>query len=152
LRNGAVVEERYATRMKLDIEGNQRAVRDTAGRTIMRYDYDFAGNRIHQSSMESGERWTLSDVSGKLIRAWDSRLFLRRLTYDALRRSTALFVTEKGAERLAEETVYGEGRGDAANHRGQVFQRRDATGVITHAAYDFKGNLRERSHDLLPDY
>src|SRR5262249_20650843 len=100
-RNGANVDERYATRVELDIEGNQRSVRDAVkkgvdargnpivdelGRIVMRYDYDLLGNRIHQASMEAGERWTLSDAVGKPIRAWDSRRFLRRTTYDELRR------------------------------------------------------------------
>ena len=52
--------------------------------------------------MEAGERWMLNDVTGKPIRAWDSRGFMRRMTYDELRRPTGLFVTENGAERLAE--------------------------------------------------
>ena len=39
----------------------------------MRYDYDMLGTRIHQASMEAGERWMLNDVTGKPIRAWDSR-------------------------------------------------------------------------------
>ena len=50
---------------------------DAAGaleqRVVMRYDYDLLGNRIHQASMEAGERWMLNDVAGKPIRAWDSR-------------------------------------------------------------------------------
>ena len=78
------VEEQYATRVDLDIEGNQRAVRDAIvqngdalGRVVMRYDYDMLGNRIHQASMEAGERWMLNDVTGKPIRAWDSRGFIR---------------------------------------------------------------------------
>ena len=58
----------------------------------MRYDYDMLGNRIHQASMEAGERWMLNDVAGKPIRAWDSRGFMRRMTYDELRRPTGLFV------------------------------------------------------------
>ena len=50
----------------------------------MRYDYNMtgpdeneegAGNLIHQASMEAGERWMLDDVTGKTIRAWDSRGF-----------------------------------------------------------------------------
>ncbi|MFD2404791.1 RHS repeat-associated core domain-containing protein [Azorhizophilus paspali] len=158
---------RFATRVDLDIESNQRTVRDAVkrgvdpqgnaivdelGRIVMRYDYDLLGNRIHQASMEAGERWMLNDAVGKPVRAWDSRLFLRRMTYDELRRPTGLFVTENGAERLAERTVYGEGQGDAANHRGQIYQRFDAAGVVTNAAYDFKGNLREHRRDLLPDY
>ncbi|MCX7669121.1 MAG: toxin, partial [Anaerolineae bacterium] len=58
-RNGGIVEEHYPTRVELDIEGNQRAVRDAVqqngdalGRIVMRYDYDLLGNRIHQASME----------------------------------------------------------------------------------------------------
>ena len=34
-------------------------------RVVMRYDYDMLGNRIHQASMEAGERWMLNDVAGK---------------------------------------------------------------------------------------
>ena len=118
----------------------------------MRYDYDMLGNRIHQASMEAGERWMLNDVTGKPIRAWDSRGFMRRMTYDELRRPTGLFVTENGAERLAERTVYGESQGDADNHRTRVFQVFDGAGVVTSEAYDFKGNLLRSRRDLLPDY
>jgi RHS repeat-associated protein len=167
VRNGATVDERYAARVELDIEGNQRLVRDAVkkgvdtqsnaivderGRIVMRYDYDLLGNRIHQASMDAGERWILNDAVGKLIRTWDSRLLLRRLTYDELRRPTGVFVTENGAGRLAERTVYGEGQGDGGNHRGQIFQRYDGAGVVTNVAYDFKGNLREHRRDLLPAY
>lgn len=152
-------EDHFATRVELDIEGNQRAVRDaivqagdTLGRIVMRYAYDMLGNRIQQLSMEAGARWMLNDGAGQPIRAWDSRLFAHRMTYDALRRPTGLFVTENGAERLAERTVYGEIQGDAANHRGQVYQHFDDAGVVTKVAYDFKGNLREHRRELLPDY
>ena len=57
----------------LDIEGNQREVIDAKDRVVMRYDYDMLGDRIHQASMEAGERWMLNDVTGKPLRAWDSR-------------------------------------------------------------------------------
>ena len=78
--SSVIVEESYPTRVELDIEGNQQAARDAVvqngdalGRIIMLYDYDMLGNRIHQASMEAGERWMLNDVMGKPIRAWDSR-------------------------------------------------------------------------------
>ena len=35
----------------------------------MRYAYDLLGNRIHQRSMEAGDRWTISDVAGNPIRS-----------------------------------------------------------------------------------
>ena len=98
-------EDSFATRVELDIEGNQRAVRDAIkhteardaagnpvvvddplGRIGMRYAYDMLGNRIHQLSMEAGARWMLNDVAGKPIRAWDSCGHNFTTTYDALRR------------------------------------------------------------------
>jgi RHS repeat-associated protein len=153
------MEQRYATRVELDIEGNKRLVRDAIvlngdaqGRIVMRYDYNMLGGRIHQASMEAGVRWNLADAMGKPIRAWDSRMFMRRMTYDRLRRPVGLFVTEGGVERLAERTVYGEAQGDAKNHRTRVHQVFDGAGIVTSVAYDFKGNVLESRRDLLPDY
>lgn len=158
-KNGILVDEKYPTRVELDIEGNQRSVRDAIvqngdqlGRIVMHYDYDMLGNRIHQASMDAGERWMLNDVTGKPVRTWDSRGFVRRMTYDELRRPRGLFVTEKGVERLAEETVYGEALGDAKNHRTRVYQVFDGAGRVTNDEYDFKGNLRCKTRDLLRDY
>ncbi|GAB93888.1 SpvB/TcaC N-terminal domain-containing protein [Gordonia rhizosphera] len=153
-------EEMLCTRVELDIEGNHRAVVDAKGRVAMRYSHCMAGpdedektagaNRIHEAGMDAGEHWVLNDVAGNAIRAWDSRGFVRRMTYDELRRPTGLYVTEKGAERLAEQTIYGEGQGAATNHRTRVYQLRDAAGIATSAAYDFKGNLLEGRRDFLP--
>jgi RHS repeat-associated protein len=158
-RNNTIVEEEYPTRVELDIEGNYRSVRDglvqnsdELGRIVTRDDYDMLGNRIHQASMEAGERWMLSDIIGKSIRAWDSRGFTHRHAYDELRRPVELLVTEDGVERLAERTVYGEGQGSSNNHRGRMFQIFDGAGVVTSEAYDFKGNLKSSRRDLLPDY
>ena len=142
----------FPTRVKLDIEGNQREVLDAKNRIVMRYDYDMIGNCIHQASMEAGERWMLNDVAGKPIRAWDSRGFARRMTYDELRRPTGLFVTAGAVERLAERTVYGESQGVAGNHLTRVFQVFDGAGVVTSDAYDFKGNLLRTTRQLAQDY
>jgi RHS repeat-associated protein len=157
-RNSVVIDEKNATRIELDIEGNQLSVRDAIkqnndeqGRIVMRYDYDMLGNRIHQASLEAGERWMLNDVLGNPIRAWDSRLFLRRLTYDELRRPTGLYVIKNGIQYLAERTIYGESQGDANNHKGQIYQIYDGAGIVTNEAYDFKGNLLKSRRDLL-DY
>jgi len=158
-RDGVPVEEKLPTRIEMDIEDNHRIVRDpivqngdNLGRIVMRYQYDMLGNRIHQSSMESGQRWILSDVSGSPIRSWDSRGFARRITHDELRRPTGLFVTENGAERLAELTVYGESLGSTDNHRTRVHKVFDGAGVVTSEAFDFKGNLLRSRRELLPNF
>ncbi|NIP68022.1 MAG: hypothetical protein GTO04_02205, partial [Planctomycetales bacterium] len=54
--------------------------------------YDMLGNRIHQISMEAGERWMLNDVTGNPIRAWDSRGHIFRTEYDPLRRTLRIHV------------------------------------------------------------
>ncbi len=155
-------EEFHRTRINLDIEGNQREVMDERKnglgnleqRVVMRYDYDILGSRIHQGSMEAGARWMLANVAGKPIRAWDDRNFVRRITYDALQRPIGLYVTEPAGERLAEQTIYGEGKPspEATNHRGKAWQVRDDAGIVTSEAYDFKGNLKSSKRDLRTEY
>ncbi len=143
----------YETRVELDIEGNQRSVTDARNLQVMAYDYDMLGTRIHQNSMDAGERWMLSNVAGKPIRGWDSRDHTITTKYDALQRPTELWV-QHGSEilKLAERTVYGETFGDALNMRGKVYQMYDAAGVGTNNAYDFKGNLLSSTRQLLENY
>ncbi len=173
-------EEPLASRIELDIEGNQRAVRDAIqqagdplGRIVMRYAYDMLGNRIHQLSMEAGARWMLNDLSGKPIRAWDSRGHDFTTTYDALRRPTEQTVRGGGDESdprtldrdvLIERIEYGEGVANAAalNLRTRIFRHLDSAGVATNArldaegdpieAFDFKGNLQRSTRRLIRDY
>ncbi|MBI4487611.1 MAG: toxin [Deltaproteobacteria bacterium] len=163
------VAGKYVTRVEFDIEGNQRAVIDALGRIVMTYEYDILGNRIHQNSMDAGERWMLNDVAGNPIRAWNSRGHAFRTEYDALRRPLHTFV--KGAEPqdpdkeiLFERTEYGENQPNAAqlNLRTRIFRQFDGAGVVTNMghnpvtdkdeAYDFKGNLLRSSRQLAADY
>jgi RHS repeat-associated protein len=153
VRSGATLEEKYSTRTELDIEGNQLEVIDGNDRIVMRYDYDMLGTRIHQASMEAGERWMLDDVAGKSIYAWDSRGHTFRTDYDQLRRPTGvIFNDASGPPLLMQKTIYGEGQGKAKNHRNRIYKLYDGAGVVTSDEYDFKGNLRQSSRALADDY
>ena len=173
-------EESPATRVELDIEGNQRAVRDAIqqagdplGRIVMRYEYDMLGNRIHQISMEAGARWMLNDVTGKPIRAWDSRGHDFTTSYDALRRPLEQTVRGTTADSdprtlnrdvVVDRIEYGEGLADdvALNLRTRAYRHCDSAGIATSArldadgnpaeAYDFKGNLLASTRRLVSDY
>ncbi len=174
-------ESVFSTRVELDIEGNQRSVRDAIiqngdaeGRMVMQYAYDMLGNRIYQLSMEAGARWMLNDVSGKPIRAWDSRGHDFRTEYDALRRPLHQFVFGRDAnqsdprtlagEILVEKTEYGESHAKTLelNLCTRVLKHYDNSGVITsmgldpasnrEEAYDFKGNLLRSTRQLVSDY
>jgi RHS repeat-associated protein len=149
------VEESYQTLVHYDIEGNEREVVDARQRVVMRYHYDLLGNRVHQASMESGERWTVNDVAGNPIRAWDSRGHAFRTEYDPLRRPTGSFLRAgTAAESLVGRTVYGESHPDpeAGNLRGQVVQTYDQAGVVTNDRYDFKGNLLRGQRQLAEEF
>ncbi len=154
-RNGALVNERYATRVVFDVEGNRREVHDANDRLVMRYDYDMLGTVTYQASMEAGERWTLYDVAGTAIRAWDSRGHQFRTKCDPLRRPVESYVSEgNGPARLFAHTVYGdtEPNAEAANLRRKVVRKFDQAGVITSAGYDFKGNLLRSGRQLASEY
>ncbi len=156
-------EDKFATRVDLDIEGNQRAVRDAIvqngdalGRIVMRYDYDMLGNRIHQASMEAGERWMLNDVAGKPICAWDSRDHQFRTAYDPLRRPTNAFLREGAGAGAADRAHASMARAGPTrrrnNLRGKVVQLFDQAGVVTSDEYDFKGNLLSSRRQLAQEY
>jgi RHS repeat-associated protein len=165
----------YDTLSVLDIEGNQRAVIDALGRIVVRYAYDMARARLHQASMEAGERWTLGDVAGKPVRAWNSRGYAFRIEYDLLRRPLRSFVSGGDAQAHGEvfahptlftRTIYGDSADTglaepdrrAANLRNRVFRHFDGAGSVTTDLYDFKGNgLRverqfARAYKTTPDW
>jgi len=148
-------EEFYGTFVSFDIEGNQREVTDARNRVIIRYDYDMLGDRIRQTSMEAGTRHSFSDVSGKLLYAWDSRSHQFRTDYDQLRRPTDSFLTTgAGAEQLIARSIYGESRPnpEANNLRGKAVQIFDQAGTVNSDNYDFKGNLLISRRQLAQTY
>ncbi|MGH9871286.1 MAG: SpvB/TcaC N-terminal domain-containing protein [Pyrinomonadaceae bacterium] len=163
-------EEFYPTRLVLDIEGNQHEVIDARVRVVMRYDYDLLGNRIHEASMEAGERWMLNAVTGKPSRSWNSRGYAFHTEYDALRRPVRSLIeggdaldsnSEFFTQAVAfERTIYGESPATGlseqqqrqANLRGKVFQQRDGAGIVTTDLYDFKGNLLRTTRRLAVDH
>jgi RHS repeat-associated protein len=147
-RSGTVVDEHYAARSTIDVEGNQREVTDAKDRIVVRYDFDMLGVRLHQASMEAGERWRLSDVAGQPLYSWDSRDHRIRASYDRLRRAVqARLLAGAGPELLIALTVYGEAEPDATTNNvcGRAVRLFDQAGLVVSDAYDFKGNrLRGR--------
>ena len=160
-------EEVLTARTELDIEGNQRTVRDAVqqagdplGRVVMRIAYDMLGNRVRQLSMEAGARWMLDDAVGKQIRSWDDRGHNRTTTYDELRRPVSRTVrgtdaaasdpATLGRDAVVERIEYGEpgpnasaaerARAQRLNLRTRVFRHFDGAGVVTHARLDDAGD------------
>jgi len=134
----------YKTRVVYDIQGHQRNVVDAKGRVVTHYDYDMAGNTLHEKSMESAERWFLTDVGGGTLYTWDSRMNRLHKVYDQLRHPvTTILQTESGDELAVEKAVYGESlpSPEARNARQRLVMVCDQAGTVTQDMYDFKGNL-----------
>ena len=120
--------------------------------------------------MEAGEHWMLNEVTGKPIRAWNSRLYAFRFEYDTLRRPLQSFVQGGdpsdpsgevfAQEILFEQTVYGDSpdtgltasQQQQANLLGRVFRRSDSAGVLSTSLYDFKGNSLTAARQFTADY
>ena len=75
----------------------------------MTYDYDMLGTRIHQASMEAGERWMLNDVTRQSRSAPGTAAGHNfRTAYDALRRPTGHFVQGTDAVNSDPRTIAAE--------------------------------------------
>ena len=157
-------ETAVASRVDIDIEGNQRAVRDERAlpanglptgtleeRVVVRSTFDMLGNVIHTVSMEAGERWTLEDVGGKPIRGWDSRGHNFATSYDTLRRQVAQWLRGTTADsdpRTLNQNIrfgaieYGEPlpNAEALNLRTRTYRRYDAAGELTSARLNANGD------------
>ena len=158
-------EQKYNTRIELDIEGNQRKVIDAKDRIVMRYDYDMLGNQIKQNSMDAGERWMLNNVVGNPMKGWDSRNHELSYVYDKLQRPTLMHV--KGGDsgtpldNIFERILYGDWEGMTAAEKtqgqgdnliGNPKEHYDTAGKIQFERYDFKGNLKKSIRRLAPNY
>ena len=130
-------------------------------------------SRIHQSSMEAGERWMLNDVMGKAIRAWDSRghNFGQRVRCSCAGPRVCSFRAPTpptpiraplAAEVQFQKIEYGEGQPALAltcalacfkaRYRRRGNQHGTQPGHGQDEAYDFKGNLLRGSGQFLTDY
>jgi RHS repeat-associated protein len=178
-RDSTIIEEKYLTYTKLDIEGKPLWIQDARGNRVMQYInrpgaetdfvpcYDIAGNLLFQHSMDGGNRWMLVDAAGKPFYAWDegdrvlddgSLVSERRqfyTVYDALRRPLEQRLQiDENAPQVIEKFIYGESHPEAQerNLRGQVYQHFDPGGLVTNQRLDFKGNLLEVTRQLTQTY
>ena len=144
----------YATQTILDLANNPLSAIDPMGNTVMQWDYDLLNRRVHQLSMDTGERWMLHDVMNKPWAQWDingAKVIDYTYSYDVLHRPLQSAVNINGTPYLPAYNVYGEnisihGASDTDNNlRGRLYRQFDESGLVTNYLYDFKGNLVQTS-------
>ncbi|MCB9300535.1 MAG: hypothetical protein H6566_07795 [Lewinellaceae bacterium] len=148
----------YQTRLELDIEGNQRSMTDALGRKVMESTFNLAGETVHTSSMDAGQRWMLANALGNPVFSWDERQHEFQYFYDALQRPTHSKVRggdgDTPLDHLFDRVIYGESQANAQskNLLGQVFRHYDTGGLLEMPAYDFKGQPVSTTRRLFKKY
>jgi RHS repeat-associated protein len=163
-RNGSTSGDRFVTRSTYDIRGNLLRVTDALGRVAFRYVYDLANNPLRTDSIDAGVRRSLLNAVGNETERRDSKGALILQAYDLLNRPSRLWARddENIAVTLREVLEYGDGgdsnqtqtERDAArelNRLGQLVRHYDEAGRLSFAAFDFKGNLLEKTRRVIAD-
>jgi hypothetical protein len=104
------------------------------------------------------------DAMGGVIEQRDSKGALLLHDYDTLNRPLRLWARDGGGQTLSlrERLEYGDSGSSkqlatereanrAANRLGRLFQHFDEAGLLTFEAYDFKGNLLEKTRRVVSD-
>jgi RHS repeat-associated protein len=182
----------YLTFTKLDTEGKPLWIRDALGNLVMQYItptkptraadepdptkveaipvnsfpcYDIAGNLLFQHSMDSGDRWMLTDAVGKPMLAWDFNKLQnaggafveeRRVyfaEYDTLHRPTKQWLRiDQDAKTMVERFEYQDAEpNDTNNLNAQLVRHYDPSGLVETVRRDFKGSVESVKRTLASD-
>jgi RHS repeat-associated protein len=156
-RNGTEPASWYVTRTVYDIQGNLLTVTDALGRVAFRHVYDLAKHPLRVESIDAGTRLHVLDAAGSPVEQRDGKGALALHAYDALNRPTHLWARDGAGQpiNLRERMIYGDdpllSLPPGANLRGKLYQHDDAAGRLTCEAYDFKGNLLEKTRRVIGD-
>lgn len=170
-RNGHNSAEMYITRSTYDIRGNLLTVIDPLGRLAFRYMYDLTPGseeeeeqgaqvlRIEQ--LDAGLRRIVFDGLGNEIERRDSKDALILQAYDELNRPLRLWARDGQNQpvTLREHLIYGDSpatgftndQAKAKNLLGELYLHYDEAGSLLFESYDFKGNILEKSRQVISD-
>jgi RHS repeat-associated protein len=147
----AVVEAFYAVTHDLDIEGQRLAVIDPRGNTVQQQSFDMGGTAAASVTMDGGPRWLLNDAMGKALYGWDAKGNRFHTIYDVLNRPVQHEVLTPAAAKIVfDKSVFGSD--PATNQNGKLIQQLDASGIVVHALYDFKGNVLSSTRTFTEAY
>lgn len=160
-RNGRQPENWYNTLATYDIRGNLLTLVDQLGRLAFSHTYDLANRPWRVEQLDSGIKRQVLDASSNVVELRDSREALELLIYDRLQRRRQLWARDQ--ENLPvtsrEYLIYGDSPDsglppqEAANRNllGALYTYSDEAGLLTCEMYDFKGNLSEKSRQVISD-
>lgn len=165
VRNGPdPASDWFTTRSTYDIRGNLLTVTDALGRKAFRYQYDLADNPLRSENIDAGLRRIVLNAAGNEIERRDSKGALILQACGPLQRPIRLWARDDltGTLTLRERLVYGDGSDPAQdpderaanraqNRLGVLHRHYDEAGLLTIERYDFKGNVLEKTRQVIRD-
>jgi RHS repeat-associated protein len=150
----------YTTSSTFDIVGNLVTVTDALGRVAFAYSYDLAKHALRSASIDAGVHTIVLDAAAGEIERRDCKGTLGLRAYDVVNRPIRMWARDVAGETvtLREKSVYGDdaaGSGFTAvqaaglNMIGKLYQQYDEAGLLTFAAYDFKGNPLVKTRNVI---
>lgn len=162
--NPSPVIEEYRTRSTFDIQGNLITVTDTLDREAFTHDYDLAKRPLKIHSIDAGDRWMVPNAANSEIERQDSKGALTLRAFDKLNRPKFVWARNNvsaSALTLRERLIYGDNPASVSrltatevakgNLLGKLYKYYDEAGLLTLAAYDFKGNPLEKQREVIAD-
>jgi RHS repeat-associated protein len=165
-RNGPdPAEHCHITRSEYDVRGNLLTVYDALGRAAFTYQYDLLSNPLAIDSVDAGQRTSVLDAVGNLVEYRDSEGSIVLRVYDESNRLKELWARDdhrnpNAPVTLREKLVYGDdlaqtemtlSAAQQKNLRGKPYQYYDEAGLLTFARYDYKGNLVDKTRQVISD-
>jgi RHS repeat-associated protein len=161
-RNGAGSQDEIETRSRYDIRGNLLAVIDALDRNAFGYTYDLANQTVRVISIDAGIKRTVLDAVGNLIEQRDSKGALILTSFDNLNRPINIWARDDDVQRatLRQHLVYGDQASAIGidqmearrrNALGRLVSHYDEAGRVLASEYDFKGNLLEKTRQVISD-
>ncbi|MCZ8260625.1 MAG: SpvB/TcaC N-terminal domain-containing protein, partial [Beijerinckiaceae bacterium] len=127
---------------RFDYEAGNRITRsfDALDRLVASSSANLAGATVLSEGAERGERRVFSDAEGRDTHVWD-RSGLHRSTFDPMGRPVSGFhQPPSGPETRHTHAVYGDSlAAPPAGARGRLLRLYDTAGVMTMAAFDWRG-------------
>jgi RHS repeat-associated protein len=159
-------DEFVFTLADLDIEGNLRKVTDDFGNVVVQYKYDMLGNLVYQDSMDTGQRWLLTNILGNPLRTWDERNHEFQYFYDTLHRPIQSKVMggdgSSPLNNIFDRIIYGDSlilpdRSNLASIQAiniveKPISHYDTGGLLATPEYDFKGEPVSTTRTLFKNY
>lgn len=153
--------EEYQTISHYDIRNNLILIQDALGRTAFQYTFDLANQNIRTESIDAGWSYQVQDALGNPIETRDEKGAIMLSAFDALNRPVRMWARDGTGQpmSLRQMLIYAEstesGLTAAAarreNKRGKLLLHYDEAGLVSFKEYDFKGNLREKSRQVISD-